>query len=557
MKETFRLSMLWLHTWAGVVLGGLLFAIFWMGSLSVFNREIDRWMMPETRIAAPPADLDLDAFAAQAGETHPEATEWFLVMPRERIPFAHLYVRDTTGAFSDRSRLDLTTGEAIPEPETLAGTGFIFPFHYSLHLGWKRLGYWIVGLAGMAMMVLLISGVVVHIRLFKDFFTLRPEKKLARSTLDLHNLSGVLALPFHFLIALSGVAIFVNVYFPQAADLAYADEEEPRTEFFNEAYDHYEREPAGVPATETASLETMWATVEAEWGVPPYLVRSFHPGDANGFVSMRRGYQDHVHYDRNVIYFDAVTGEELHRFVTEPVMTAQHFLTGLHLIQFDHWALRWLYFLAGLSGCVLIGTGFVYWFEKRRSKHDELSPTGLRIVEVLTVGSVTGIMVATVAFFVVNRVLPLGAEFAGQERAALEVWTFYLVWLVTFAHVGLRRWRGAEMRVAWREQTWVLAALCAVAPLLNAVTTGAHPVQTFADKQWAVFGMDLLLVATAVLAVVVARRLGQSKDEADVVAQARPPSRPRPAAVPNAGDGASAVPSPVAVSPLTKGHPDA
>jgi hypothetical protein len=25
-----------------------------------------------------------------------------------------------------------------------AGTGFIFPFHFKLHIGWLDLGYWIV-----------------------------------------------------------------------------------------------------------------------------------------------------------------------------------------------------------------------------------------------------------------------------------------------------------------------------------------------------------------------------------------------------------------------------
>ena len=38
MEPTFRKSMAWLHTWAGVVVGSLLCAIFWMGSLSVFDR---------------------------------------------------------------------------------------------------------------------------------------------------------------------------------------------------------------------------------------------------------------------------------------------------------------------------------------------------------------------------------------------------------------------------------------------------------------------------------------------------------------------------------------
>ena len=58
------------------------------------------------------------------------------------------------------------------------------------------------------------GGVVVHRRLFKDFFTFRPRAKGPRSALDLHNLSGVLALPFHALIAFSGLVIFAEMYFP-------------------------------------------------------------------------------------------------------------------------------------------------------------------------------------------------------------------------------------------------------------------------------------------------------------------------------------------------------
>src|SRR5262245_57561381 len=54
MFGTFRLSMAWLHTWVGLVLGFLLVVIFFFGSLSVFDREIDRWAVPATRFAAQP-----------------------------------------------------------------------------------------------------------------------------------------------------------------------------------------------------------------------------------------------------------------------------------------------------------------------------------------------------------------------------------------------------------------------------------------------------------------------------------------------------------------------
>ena len=49
MFQNFRLSMTWLHTWFGLVLGYVLMVAFFFGALSVFDREIDRWAMPETR----------------------------------------------------------------------------------------------------------------------------------------------------------------------------------------------------------------------------------------------------------------------------------------------------------------------------------------------------------------------------------------------------------------------------------------------------------------------------------------------------------------------------
>ena len=50
----FRQAMTWLHTWTGLVLGFVLMAAFFFGALSVFDREIDRWAIPETRFDPQP-----------------------------------------------------------------------------------------------------------------------------------------------------------------------------------------------------------------------------------------------------------------------------------------------------------------------------------------------------------------------------------------------------------------------------------------------------------------------------------------------------------------------
>ena len=133
MFATLRGSMTWLHTWAGLLLGSVLFAIFWMGTLSVFDREIDRWMMPETRLALPSEAPSLDTIASTVRSAAPEDTpRWQFTLPTAREPVIRASYRD--GRKVVRMHIDPNNFESLGEPQSFAGTGFIFPFHFALHL---------------------------------------------------------------------------------------------------------------------------------------------------------------------------------------------------------------------------------------------------------------------------------------------------------------------------------------------------------------------------------------------------------------------------------------
>ncbi len=500
MEATFRASMNWLHTWAGVVLGGLLFAIFWMGTLSVFDREIDRWMMPMTRLASSETSAtSIDAlhsfYEAAVAAKSPNWAIWF---PTEREPAMRVSWRE--GSSFVQRFVDPATGAVLPDPGTWAGTRFLYPFHYMLHVRFQDIGYWLVGLAAMAMLALCVSGVVIHRKIFTDFFTFRAARKPRRLVLDLHNVTGVLGLPFHFLISLSGLIIFFSIYFPSAWQIAYKGD---RQAFFSDAYGTIREPRTGQPGG-MASFDAMVAEARRLWGGSPLrYVFVRNPGDAKSTVQVGRLDDGIVSSTYDAAHFDGPTGRLIsHRSGTPPVMSTLRFIAGLHLIQFRHWTLRWVYFGLGLTGCVLIATGYLFWLESRRKKHAQLGLGGVRFVEGLTIGSVTGILIATLAFFVVNRLLPLGANFLGQDRAALEIWTFYLVWLATFAHAWLRPAR------AWTEQCWMVAAVAVAAVLLNWITTGDHLARSLASRHlWAVGGMDLLLLAGAATAGLTALRL--------------------------------------------------
>lgn len=501
MRTDFHLAMDRVHTWAGVTLGGLLLVIFWMGTLSVFDRELDRWMMPETRLAAPYAELPSfdDTVLPHVQRLAAPGTGWRITLASSRTPVHTLRHVDADGV-SVRRHLAPGSGELLDGPHTAGASGFFFPFHFSLHL--RTPGYWIVGLAGMAMLALIVSGVVIHRRLLADFFTFRPRRALPRSSLDAHNLTGVIALPFHFMITLSGLVIFFAIYFPTAWHGAYAEVAPHQQQAFQlQALGRWSRPAEHEAAAGSASIDAMMAEARRLWGGdPPYQVRGWHKGDAGGYIGIGRSFANEVKRNVDVVYFDAVSGERLYHHTGSAVVNAQRFLAGLHFLQFDHWPLRWLYFAAGLAGCVMIGSGMLFWLAARR-RQPRASPAGLYVVSAMTVTTTSGLVAATLAFLVANKLLPPTLD----GRALAEMQAFFAVWAAMFGHA---LWRGGR---AWREQCALVAMLAIGAAALNWGVTGQHPLASAP----AVAGVDLMLLVLGCVAAAIAYRLWRKEAAAN------------------------------------------
>ncbi|MEC9313842.1 MAG: PepSY domain-containing protein, partial [Pseudomonadota bacterium] len=111
-----------------------------------------------------------------------------------------------------------------------------------------------------------------------------------------------------------------------------------------------------------------------------------------------------------------------------------------------------------------------------------------------------------VGMLVANRLLPVDLPGKGQwEQIA-----FWSVWALAFLHAAWRSSPVAKARhnPAWREQSLLLGLLSLSAVGLNWITTGDHLMKTvFTDTYWAVAGVDLSLIATALIAFFAAARL--------------------------------------------------
>ncbi|KAF1071311.1 MAG: hypothetical protein GAK39_01370 [Variovorax sp.] len=410
MFQNFRLSMAWLHTWFGLVLGFVLMVVFFFGSLSVFDREIDRWAIPETRFEpqrmpsfdqvllplfkeAKPAPANIEQARSRVNgpmATSFEPKQW-LAYTTHRDPVLSIYsgfilpnAKDPEDAVWGYATIDPRTGKTLSEDRLKIGSDFFYPLHYSLHINWLNLGTWIVGFAALVMLIALVSGVVMHRKIFRELFTFRPAKHVQRSALDLHNLTGVVALPFHFIFALSGLVVFAGVYFPVShTQLEPLHELHEKLEAKETGLPH---DRAGTPGT-LASVDAMVAEAQRRWASRGMagevgMLNVQHVNDANAYVSVYRAGTDRVTLTGEGIHFNGATGEVIREDPAPTVVAGiKDFLTGLHLQHFRHWLLRWLYVLGGLAGCACIATGFIFFVEKRKRQHAKQGLQGARWVD--------------------------------------------------------------------------------------------------------------------------------------------------------------------------------
>ncbi len=514
--EGLRQSMSWLHTWSGLVLGWLLFAVFYTGTLSYFVDEINVWMKPELHKSVPAALAPEKALATMQ-RLAPGATVWTLELPGDRTTSVQASWRERGAAQgragTKRAELDAATGEVI-EPRETRGGSFLYRFHFELYAMPRIWGRWIVGIATMVMFVAIVSGVITHKKIFTDFFTFRPRKG-QRSWLDAHNATAVLALPFHIVITFSGLLLLMAMLMPWGVDAVYKGDSQA---FFAER----RGAPAGGGGASArgdaaarapvplADVAPMFALADARWptqGVGTIVVQQ--PGTARATVELReqggRSLANRGAGER--MLFDGRTGERLDGPPVAQVSSAMavyNVLTAPHLGRFAGPGMRWLLFLAGVIGTTMAATGMVLWVVKRLPERRKLgrTPRGHRLVEVLNIAAIGGLPVATAAYFWSNRLIP--ADLAG--RADLEIYAFFTIWALCLLHAALRR-----HRAAWREQLALAALLFALLPVLNPLTGGAGLTRSIAQGQWSIAGFDLAMLTFAALHAYAAFKLRTPK----------------------------------------------
>ncbi|EJN08617.1 PepSY domain-containing protein [Herbaspirillum sp. YR522] len=516
MREGFRQSMAWLHTWSGLLVCWVLLLVFSAGTASYFKEEITLWMTPELHVSSPEPvsqQVALQHAVAHLERNAADAQRWFITLPAERssamrVGWVAQPPKDgakgnARGRFTSEI-LDPATGQKRSAARDTRGGEFLYRLHFDLHympVIWAR---WIVSICALFMLVAIVSGIITHKRIFKDFFTFRPGKG-QRSWLDAHNATAVLALPYHLMITYTGLITLMFMIMPWGIQSAYKEQGE--NTFFAEVFPTVTGRDgqAGGPAR-LAALAPIAEQAQAHWnGAPLATIVVNHPGHENASVVITRQRTRTLSYLQPAIVFDGVTGAQTSAAGDDPsaVAVTRGALYGLHMAHFaDAW-LRVLFFICGLSGCIMVASGALLWAVKTRQKQAKALAQGaarsfgLRLVDALNIGAIAGLPIAFAAYFWANRLLPVDLP----QRPQMEINCFFTAWAISAVLAQLRPSMGM-----WRWQLSAGAAMLIGIPILNAVTTHSHLGVTLLQGRgpWSVAGFDItvLLLGIALACVV-------------------------------------------------------
>ena len=352
-----------LHKYLGLTAGAILSLSALTGGLLVFSDELERVLHPELQRVEPGgAHAPLEALIAQARTAYPQGRPAFLRLPRSESGTVEVYMNTKDGP---RVYLDPYRAMVLGVRESHETfKGFVLALHTQLFA--REAGKTVVGLAGLSLVVLALSGIVLWWsgwRRVLRSLKIRWCQSWSHKCYDLHKAVGVMSLPFLLLSALTGVALVFHDAFMRA--------------LFQMTKTSQPVPPERV--TVVGSALTLDEVVQrAQAALPEGRVTWIHlPMSADQPVIVRKKLPEEVHPNGcNFVYIDPYRGDIL--FV-RPSRTAplgiriDNLIYPLHIGVIGGLVTQVIQVTVGLVLALLFVTALAVWVRRSRSTAQRFS----------------------------------------------------------------------------------------------------------------------------------------------------------------------------------------
>lgn len=409
MNKSFLKKLTEAHSWVGLVISGLLFVVFFAGSISLFRAEINQWSLQPHFSLPTQTPLPLSKIMEKAveGENFDPKEHLTLVLPSKHNPYYEAFIdvhheegqEDYVGVL-----IDPVTGEKIANHDDFNLAEFIYDLHIDLNI---PAGKYVIGFVALFFFFALVSGIFIHARkLVSNFFQYRNGEHKRSQLLDMHNVVGVMSLPFTIMYAISGLIFnLVIIYQIAFALVLYKGDQQALLDDAG----YMAVTPVWVDKSWTSpNIDELYQQTINKYEITPRVARVYNYGDESAVLhffgaeksSLTNSYEVTYHLKDNSILF---TKDEEN---PNTLVKGLYVISKLHFGDFAGIDLRILYFILGIGVCGLIVTGNLLWIEKR-SKQKSQSRKTLAFVNNFTLWGTGGVVLATSVAFLVERLTPV------------------------------------------------------------------------------------------------------------------------------------------------------
>lgn len=441
------------HSVLGLGLAALIYIVSVTGAFTLFVPEISLW---ENRGVA-----TAEAVSPEVAATAIENAQAQLA-PSYEILNVVLYAPDefknyTTVRLNQRPdrNSELTSTDWLVNPQTGAlltkidapYAHFIEDLHTVLHLP-NPWGRYLVGLVGVVMFTLILSGIFAHPTIVKDAFKLRLDRNARLAWTDVHNRLSVWGLPYHLVLTFTGAFLGVaGITVSALAFVAYEGDTEKAIAVINGP-----QAIADAPPMQGSPDYVSMLRRADQPGRSVALVVANNPKDSGQTTSVLYSEEGILSARSSDIFRNS--GEFLEKFGGEGSEVGARIFGAvqpLHYGTFGGYPIKLLYFVLALGLTYITSSGIMIWF-KRKMQQGQPKPKS----EAAWRGMTTGL---TLALSVGAVVATIGVE--------LPVATIGLsIWAAVFAAIWF-----APNPLSLVRAGWIAGAVLLVAAV--AINTGA------------------------------------------------------------------------------------
>ena len=357
LKSTTVKAGLSAHAAIGLLGGALLYLICLTGTVLVLYQEFQRLEQPEAPEMATiaPAAVQGAVEAVLASEADgPATTHLYVHLPVPGLP--------RTTITTDTQAVHVEQDGSIVMPEENAWSEFLYALHYTLNLP-TLVGITIVGILGVMIVALGITGINAHPRIFRDAFTLRARNDGGVGLADWHNRLSVWSLPFSMAIALTGAIIgLATVSAYVLAEVSYeGDTEAVFAPLFGD-----EMPGNAAPAPQANVAAALIDMGERHPGMPVSYVILHDPGTAGQHIQLVGLHQERLIFGEYYAY-DA-SGRYMGSAGLADGAVGQQAAASVYNLHFGNYGglpVKLAYIVLSLMLTVVCATGVHIWLGKR------------------------------------------------------------------------------------------------------------------------------------------------------------------------------------------------